>query len=195
MSDQWEIIVITDGDKIACRAVEAAGKRLQLRTITSSQGNPTPLSGKDLVKLIKQTPHCPVLVMVDDCGNPHQGKGEEVLLSLDAHPEIKIIGVVAVAANIQQVQGIEVDFSINASCQIVSGPVDKYGQVEALGNRYVEGDTVDVLNKLSIPLVVGIGDLGKMDGQDSTDCGACITTKAIQEILTRSGFDAKTADR
>lgn len=194
MSKQLEIIVITDGDKIACRAVEEAGKRLELRTITASQGNPTPLSGRELVRLIKQTPRGPVLVMVDDCGNPHQGKGEEVLQYLATHPEIKIIGVVAVAANIQQVQGTEVDFSISATCQIVPEPVDKNGQAEALGNRYIEGDTVDVLNKLRVPLVVGIGDLGKMDGRDSTDQGACITTKAIQEILNRSGFDAKTAD-
>lgn len=195
MSEQSEIIVITDGDKIACRAVEEAGRQLNLRTISASQGNPTPLTGRELLKLIKQAPHCPVLVMVDDCGNPHQGKGEEVLRYLGTHPEIEIIGVVAVAANIHHVQGIAVDFSISATCQIVPGPVDKNGRFEGLSNRFVEGDTVDILNQLNIPLIVGIGDLGKMDGRDSTDNGACITTRAIQEILTRSGFDAKTPNR
>ncbi len=194
MADSIDIIIITDGDKKACAAVEEAGRQLGLRTISASMGNPSPLSGSELVALIKQAPSSPVLVMVDDSGSPLRGKGEELIGYLNHNSEVSILGVVAVASNISrtQVNGIAVDFSIDSSRNVVQGPVDKNGHLEAKSHKFVEGDTVDVLNEMDVPIIVGIGDIGKMQGLDSAKNGACVTTKAIQEILNRSGVYAKT---
>lgn len=187
MGSKRRIIVVTDGDKRAQEAVERAGKNLHLRTISASAGNPTPLMGEELLLLIQQAKHDPVLVMVDDCGNPATGYGEQALEYLANHSDIEILGVVAVAANAEEVDGVKVDFSVSRDCKIVDGPVLKDGQPEALGHLYVEGDTVDILNDIDVPLIVGIGDIGKMDGRDSQATGCAITTRAIQEILNRSG--------
>lgn len=189
--DKTKIIVLTDGDSMAQKAVEVAGKQLDLRTISASAGNPTPLSGEELIALIQKASHDPVLVMVDDCGNPGYGKGEHVLEFLGTHPEIEILGVIAVAANCQSVDGIKVDFSVDQTGKVVEGPVDKDGRSEAIGHRYIEGDTVDILNGMHIPMIVGIGDIGKMHGLDSYKNGAHVTTKAVQEILNRSGLYEK----
>lgn len=189
--DKTKIIVLTDGDSMAQKAVEVAGKQLDLRTISASAGNPSPLSGDQLVALIQKASHDPVLVMVDDCGHPGQGKGEHLLQFLGDHPEIEILGVIAVAANCQSVNGIKIDFSIDQAGKVVEVPVDKDGRREATGHRYVEGDTVDVLNEMHVPMIVGIGDIGKMHGLDSYKEGAQVTTKAVQEILNRSGVDEK----
>lgn len=185
--EKVRIIVVTDGDKNAQKAVEQAGRQLHLRTISASGGNPTPLTGVELVELIKETPRDPVLVMVDDCGNPNTGYGEEVLQYLGSNPEIEIIGVVAVASNAPYVDGVQVDFSIDRDCHMVDGPVFKDGLPEPEGHARVEGDTVDVLNRMNVPIVVGIGDIGKMSGHDSVKKGCSVTTRAIQEILNRSG--------
>lgn len=186
--EKRRIIVVTDGDQNARRAVEKAGQQLHLRTISASAGNPTPLYGSELVDLIKEAPRDPVLVMVDDCGNPKAGFGEEVLKSLGSHPEIEILGVVAVASNAPYVDGVEVDFSVDRDCNIIAGPVFKDGLPEPEGHLRVEGDTVDVLNQMKVPIIVGIGDIGKMDGHDSACTGSSVTTRAIREILNRSGL-------
>ena len=191
MTWKRRIIVITDGDRMAKGAIEEAGRKLNLRTISASAGNPTPLDGPTLVDLIKATPYDPVLVMVDDCGNPNYGEGEQVMNYLGQHPNIEILGVVAVASNCEEVEGVEVDFSIDQDAKLVNGPVYKDGIPEEEGHLYVEGDTVDVLNQMNVPLIVGIGDIGKMGGRDSRWTGSNVTTKAILEILHRSGIDAK----
>ncbi|HAH96012.1 MAG TPA: stage V sporulation protein AE, partial [Firmicutes bacterium] len=49
------------------------------------------------------------------------------------------------------------------------------------------GDTVDVLNRVQVPIVIGIGDLGK---QNHADHHANITVRAIREIINRAGSDA-----
>lgn len=195
MPDKIKIIIITDGDQIACRAIEEAGKRLNLRTISASRGNPTRLSGAEFVHLLKQVKKDPALVMVDDCGNPNEGNGEKIIRYLSDHPDIEVLGVLAVASNQQSVQGVEIDFSIDRFGEIIRSPVDKEGNSESSGHKFVEGDTVGVLRSLNFPLVVGIGDIGKMDGADGIRKGAKITTKAIQEILNRSGIYAETAHK
>jgi stage V sporulation protein AE len=73
--------------------------------------------------------------------------------------------------------------------QVVGVPVDKDGNPEPEGHRRVEGDTVDILNQLPVPLVIGLGDLGKMNDADLLEDGARITTIAVQEVLARRGFD------
>ncbi len=51
----------------------------------------------------------------------------------------------------------------------------------------INGDTVDVLNDVEIPFIIGVGDIGKMKEADSIDKGAPVTRKAIEEVLKRSG--------
>ena len=64
--------------------------------------------------------------------------------------------------------------------------VDKDGNASPeLVNR-IYGDTVDILNALHVPNLIGIGDIGKMLGKDSLQKGSPITKKAVQWILERS---------
>jgi len=181
------IIVITDGDEVAQRAVRVAGKSLGLRVISRSGGNPTPLSGKEIASLVKQAPRDPVLVMVDDRGRWYRGRGERALAQLAQDPELEILGVVAVAANTEGAQGTPVDYSIDNRGRIVPGAVDKNGR--PLPGSILQGDTVDILNEISVPLVIGIGDVGKNNGQDALKLGVPITIKAIREILRYHNLD------
>ncbi|MCL4426587.1 MAG: stage V sporulation protein AE [Firmicutes bacterium] len=175
------IIVITDGDEVAQQAVRLAGKKLGLRVISRSGGNPTPLEGAEIAALIKKAPFDPVLVMVDDRGRRYQGQGERALAYLAADPEIEILGVLAVAANTEGAQGTAVSFSIDNRGEVVAGAVDKDGH--EVGNPTLKGDTVDVLNEIQVPLIVGIGDVGKNGGRDAIRRGVPITVRAIREIL------------
>ncbi len=186
MLKKRQVILITDGDTVAAKAVAVAARRVHGCCISVSQGNPTVLSGEQIVELIKSARRDPVLVMVDDRGQPGKGKGESVIEQIAADPAIEILGTVAVAANSYTYKGIKVDFSIDKDGSWVEGPVDKYGIPEPRGHRFLEGDTVEVLNTLDIPLIVGTGDTGKMQGKDDYRLGAEITTRAVKEILLRS---------
>lgn len=179
-----KVILITDGDNSAQSSVEIVAQKVGGRCISMSGGNPTPLTGPEIVELIKQADSDPVLVMVDDRGKSSQGKGEQALKYIVQHPDIEVLGVVAVASNTHNARGTLVDFSITRNGEIVDSPVNKYGDAETY-KQYLQGDTVDVLNKLNIPIVVGVGDIGKQDGADSNE--APITTAAVIEILRRSG--------
>ncbi len=179
-----KIILVTDGDVIAQKAVEKAAKNIGGRCISRSAGNPTPISGEEIVNLIKSAKYDPVVIMVDDIGNPGFGKGEKALDYIIEHPDTKVLGVVAVASNTQDVEGVKVDFSVDYMGKIVSNAVDKNG-IET-NSDILYGDTVDIINKFSIPIVVGIGDIGKMKGKDNHAIGAPIITKALKEILIRS---------
>ncbi|HEX7712643.1 MAG TPA: stage V sporulation protein AE [Bacillota bacterium] len=180
------IIVITDGDRIAQKVVERVARNVGGRAISLSGGNPTPIDGEKVAAAVKQAACDPVLVMVDDCGDCDQGKGEKVLKHLAEDPELEILGVVAVASNTGSVKGVPVTASINRDGGVVSGPVDKNGRPEPHGHQKVEGDTVDILNQIQVPVIIGLGDLGKMDDADLVEDGARITTRAVQEILQRS---------
>ncbi len=181
-----KVILITDGDSIAKKAVETASYNVGARCISCSAGNPTVKSGEELVNLINSTPHDPVVVMLDDRGYNGIGRGETAMAYIAGHPDIEVLGVLAVASNTENVSGCEVDLSINRDGDLIAGPVDKTGQPSS---RLLEGDTVEVINSLNIPLVIGIGDIGKMDGLDEADRGAPLTTRALKTILDRSGFN------
>ncbi|MGE5582634.1 MAG: stage V sporulation protein AE [Bacillota bacterium] len=183
-----KIVVITDGDRIAQKVVEKVARNVHGRAISLSGGNPTLASAEKISQAIKETPRDPVLVMVDDCGDKGAGPGERVLQSLAKDPELEILGVVAVASNTAHVEGIPVTASVARDGSIVDSPVDKDGFPEPKGHYKVEGDTVDVLNSLNIPLVIGVGDLGKMEDADLVEDGAKITTIAVEEVLKRSNF-------
>jgi stage V sporulation protein AE len=73
---------------------------------------------------------------------------------------------------------------------MVNQSVDKSGSIKKRGRQksIITGDTVDVLNDVEIPVIIGVGDIGKMDKADHINKGAPITRKAIEEILKRSGI-------
>lgn len=181
-----QVILVTDGDRVAQKTIERAAANIGCRCISLSAGNPTLLSGEQIISLIKMAQNDPVLVMVDDRGLCGCGKGEHVLAQIVRHPDIEVLGVLAVASNAEHTAGIQVDCSITKDGRVIDGPVDKLGNPEDPGHQYLEGDTVDILNQLDVPVIIGIGDIGKMDGADDYRQGAAITTKAIREILKRS---------
>lgn len=184
-----KVILVTDGDLAAKRAVEAASGEIGARCISCSAGNPTRLSGEQLVSQIKKTPHDPVVVMLDDKGYHGQGKGERALAYLASHPEIEVLGVLAVASNTELTGAVDVDCSVTSSGQISPMAVNKSGHVKKDLTSSLTGDTVEVLDSLNIPVIVGIGDIGKMYGADDPERGAPVTTRALKEILHRSGYN------
>lgn len=189
MTQKRKVILVTDGDSIAQRAVETAVANVGARCISRSGGNPTPMSGIEIVELIKTAKYDPVVVMVDDKGSSRTAQGEWALYEIVNHPDIEILGVIAVASNTQGVNGISVDFSITKDGKLIRGSVDKDGLPRS-GN-VIYGDTVDIIEKCDVPLIVGIGDIGKMQGNDNCEMGAPILTRAMEEILKRSGYKTK----
>lgn len=185
MDTPVRIILITDGDKVARRAVEATAARLGMRCISASAGNPTPMTGQELVSLIKEAAYDPVLVMVDDKGNPGRGPGENAIVHICSCDGVEVLGAIAVASNTRRAHGTPVDFSITRDGRIVTCPVDKDGHPEPHRNL-LQGDTVDVLRDLKLPVIVGIGDPGKMCGADELHNGCKVTAKAVMEVLTRT---------
>jgi len=182
------VIVVTDGDQVARRTVETAAHNVGARCISASAGNPTTLTGEQIVELVKKAAHEPVVVMLDDRGYEGQGRGESALACLAGHPDINILGVLAVASNSGFDEGAHVNFSIDRRGKLVDGPVDKLGRTDALLGDELSGDTVELLDRLNLPVVIGIGDVGKMDGADDFTTGAPLTTKALREIIRRSGY-------
>ncbi len=186
MIEKRKVILVTDGDSIAQRAVETAVANIGARCISRSGGNPTPMSGIEIVELIKAAKYDPVVVMVDDKGSARTAQGEWALYEIVNHPDIEVLGIIAVASNTQGVNGIKVDFSITKDGKIIEESVDKDGL--SRGGNIIYGDTVDIIEQCEVPLIVGIGDIGKMQGHDSCTLGAPILTKAMEEILKRSGY-------
>jgi stage V sporulation protein AE len=191
-----EVILITDGDCVASSAVQKVAQEIGGRCISRSTGNPTLLTGDEIVECILQTPYDPVLVMFDDNGRGDRGEGERALQYVAQHPAIRVIGAIAVASNTEKTLGTHVDVGIDADGHIVHRGVDKDGKVEMSAELRVYGDTVDILDQLPIPFIVGIGDIGKMRGKDRIDIGAPITKKAVDLILDRSGYhERKSGER
>ncbi|HML87215.1 MAG TPA: stage V sporulation protein AE [Methylomusa anaerophila] len=185
------VVMVTDGDRVAQHVIENIAGSLGLRCISASGGNPTPISGEKIVELLKTVHHDPVLVMFDDRGRQDKAQGETAMEYVASHPEIEVLGAVAVASNTAGIDGVTADACIDCYGNIVNDPVDKYGEVKAKTGKkpVISGDTVDVLNDMEIPVIIGVGDIGKMDKADDLKCGAPITRKAIEEILKRSGVE------
>jgi len=183
-----DIVIITDGDDVAKKAVEEVAKNVGGRCISRSAGNPTPLSGIEIIEEIKKAKYDPVLVMFDDNGNGDVGDGEKALSYVANHPDVNVLGIVAVASNTPMVDGVDVDLCVNLNGETVDYAVDKDGKPHKNQPPHIFGDTVDVLEQIEAPLVVGVGDIGKMHGKDHYTQGAPITTKAVEIILERSGY-------
>lgn len=175
------VILVTDGDDCAQRAVEIAAANVGGRCISASAGNPTKLSGKEIINLIGIAEYDPVIVMVDDKGNTLKGAGEQAMEDILNSDEIEVLGVVAVASNTSRVKGVKVNYSIDKNGDIINKAVDKNGEIKV--NKIVKGDTVDILNEKKVPVIIGVGDPGKMDGLDNCEIGAPIITKAMDIIL------------
>jgi len=184
IDNKRKVIVVTDGDTIAQKAIERAASNIGGRCISMSAGNPTPLSGKEIIELIKKAKHDPIIVMVDDKGDTNKGKGEKVLEELFKDESIELLGVVAVASNTENVKGVEVDLSITSEGKIVYNAVDKEGH--ETDSKILYGDTVDVLRNLDVPIIVGIGDPGKMGYKDNCIIESPILTKALELIINNS---------
>ncbi|ACV62897.1 sporulation protein VAE [Desulfofarcimen acetoxidans DSM 771] len=187
MNTKKKVILVTDGDEAARQAIEVASQNVGAETLTISAGCPTLWSGSELVSLIKQSKHEPVVVMFDDKGAAGTGKGEEALAYVANHKDIEVLGALAVASN-TYAPGIRVESSITKDGQFIPGPVNKFGKKMPRYIKNIHGDTLDILKYLNIPIIIGIGDVGKMDGADDYRTGAKITTRAFKEILDRSGF-------
>ncbi|VBB07980.1 stage v sporulation protein ae [Lucifera butyrica] len=188
MPEKVRVILVTDGDRVAQRVIEEIAGSLGLRCISASAGNPTPISGEEIVHLLKEVQYDPVLVMFDDRGRRDKGKGEQAMEYVAAHPDIEVLGAVAVASNTTHINGIKADACINNQGKLVDSAVNKYGETEA-GEPLVCGDTVDVLNHVDVPVIIGVGDVGKMDKADDLSRGAPVTRRAIEEILKRNGIE------
>ncbi|MCR6545835.1 stage V sporulation protein AE [Dehalobacterium formicoaceticum] len=184
-----KVIIITDGDEVAKKTIEKVATKVGGCCISASAGNPTPLSGEEIISLIKEARSDPVLVMLDDKGCCSQGKGEKALEYLAKSEEVQLIGVLAVASNTLFTQGVSIDHAITMDGQMIHRPVNKDGEPEKTGHHILEGDTVGILNSLKnqIPMIIGIGDIGKMHGRDHAASGGKITTQAIKYLLKRDG--------
>ncbi|PKG21864.1 stage V sporulation protein AE [Niallia nealsonii] len=188
MEKRRKVILITDGDEYARRAVETVAKEIGGRCISMSFGNPSKLSGQEIIKMIKKAKNDPVLVMFDDSGFVGEGAGERALRYIATHKEVEILGVIAVASRTRREEWTRIDVAIDQFGELTPYGVDKYGIPEQEIGR-MNGDTVYNLDELHLPLVVGIGDIGKMGKKDSYEKGAPITKKAVEFILERSGFN------
>ena len=187
MGSRRRVIIITDGDDYARRACELAAEAVGGRCISMSHGNPTKLTGKEIVHLIKQAANDPVLVMFDDSGIVGEGAGETALKYVATHRDIEVLGIIAVAAKSRHEEWSKIDVSIDRDGNLTPYGVDKYGIPELELGR-INGDTVYCLDELKVPIIVGIGDVGKMAGHDDKSKGSPITKKAVELILERSGF-------
>jgi stage V sporulation protein AE len=187
MGNRRRVILITDGDDYARRAVELVSKEIGGRCISMSHGNPTSLTGPEIVHLIKKASHDPVLVMFDDSGLVGEGAGEKALKYVAQHQDVEVLGVIAVAAKTRQAEWTRVDVCIDQVGELTPFGVDKDGIPELEIGR-LNGDTVYCLDELDVPIIVGVGDIGKMSRHDQFEQGAPITKKAVELILERSGF-------
>ncbi|MDP4162499.1 MAG: stage V sporulation protein AE [Bacillota bacterium] len=184
------VIIITDGDEYAKRAIQLVASQVGGRCISSSYGNPSKLTGPQLVKLIKKTPNDPVLVMFDDSGLLGEGAGERALKYVAQHKDIEVLGIIAVASKTRQEEWTRVDVCIDRDGKLTPFGVDKFGIPELEMGR-LNGDTVYCLDELDVPLIVGIGDIGKMGKFDQYERGSPITKMAVELILERSGYEWK----
>lgn len=182
-----KVIIITDGDESAVKAVSVAADSLQCYFLSLSKGNPSFVTTDVLIKKVLEAPLEPVIVLFDDAGYPGVGPGEGRMREVTTSPLIQVLGIIAVAAHSDTNDWTKVDVCVDRFGNVTEYGVDKAGIKETEIKR-IKGDTVDLLNVGDVPIIIGIGDVGKMGGFDEPDKGAPITRKAIQLIMERSGL-------
>ncbi|WP_078380113.1 stage V sporulation protein AE [Sutcliffiella halmapala] len=182
------VILVTDGDVYAKKNIQLVAKKYGGRCISSSFGNPTLLSGEEMVQLILKAKSEPVFVMFDDSGYLGEGAGEIALKYVASHPQIEVLGVIAVASKTHQSEWAKVNVTVDRDLQVSSFGVDKSG-IQEMDIGRINGDTVYCLDTIDVPVIVGIGDIGKMARKDDVKRGAPVTCKAVEIILERNGYD------
>jgi stage V sporulation protein AE len=180
-----KVIIVTDGDMAAKEAVETAASNIGARCISSSAGNPTVLSGKEMIARIMEAPYDPVVVMVDDKGAVGKGRGEAAMEEILDCTDIEVLGVIAVSSNGKDCCGLKADCSVTRDGEVVHTAVDKDG-LEMRSDKLC-GDTLSILKSRRDIFVIGIGDPGKMYYSDDILKGAPVTTKAMEIILEHNG--------
>lgn len=188
MNGVRRVILVTDGDDYARKSLEIIASEIGGTCLSLSHGNPTNLTGPKMIKLIKKAKKDPVLVMFDDSGIIGEGPGEAALVTVANDPEIEVLGVVAVASRTRKEEWTRVDVCIDRDGVLTANGVDKYG-IQELETGRLYGDTVYSLDSLDVPIIVGVGDVGKMAGKDHFDKGSPITRQAVELILERSGYN------
>lgn len=181
------VIIITDADEYARKAVLTISKDIGGYCLADFASNPTEIEPTEFINRILSIDQEPIYVLVDDAGIQGIGPGEKVIKALFEHPDITIIGALAVAAHTRHSEWTRIDLAINQDGEFVGTGVDKEGIIELEGPR-INGDTVYILDQLSIPNVIAIGDIGKMHGKDDVEKGSPITKKALRFILEREGI-------
>lgn len=184
--DKRKVILVTDGDMVAKDAIETATANIGGRCISSSAGNPTVLTGHEIVEKIKEAAHDPVVVMVDDRGVKGEGPGEAAMNSILDSRDLDVLGVVAVSSNGKDCNGLNINCSITKDGDVVKNAVDKHG--EDTHSDEICGDTLSILKSKRSLFIVGMGDPGKMDYKDEVAKGAPVTTKALKTIMEHRGL-------
>lgn len=184
--EKRKVILVTDGDMVAKDAVETATANIGGRCISASAGNPTTLTGQEILTKISEAAHDPVVVMADDRGVKGEGPGESAMAAIFDSGEVDILGVVAVSSNGKDCNGLNVSCSVTKDGEVVHKAVNKHG--ENVHTNEICGDTLSILKSRHNLFIVGIGDPGKMDYKDEVIRGAPITTKALQIIMEHSGL-------
>ncbi|GAA5415419.1 hypothetical protein Pryu01_00443 [Paraliobacillus ryukyuensis] len=179
-----EIIIITDGDHFARKAMDVISQQIGGVALTALADNPSKIDANTIIKTIQHIDAELIYVLIDDAGFSGIGSGEHILKTLAHEPSITIIGAVAVAAHTKNKEWTRISFAIDQDGNITSKGVNKEG-IPIYDDKRINGDTVYLLDQLSIPTVVGIGDIGKMQGRDDVSKGCPITRKAIEMILER----------
>jgi stage V sporulation protein AE len=154
--EQKVVIVITDGDHKAAKIVANVARRIDAHFVALSEGNPTLSSPNRILKEVKGSHAEIVLVMADDAGYSGEGLGENLIDDLARSGLLS--AVIAVASDTRDVEGVFVDESVTRKGQVTNHAVDKRGFPRR--GKVLRGDTVDVLNRIHVP-VIGVGDLGK----------------------------------
>lgn len=183
------VVIVTDGDCKALEAVEVAAANVGARCISISacrHPDDAYWTPAEIEELILSAPGDLVIVLADDEGKVGEGRGEAIIRYLSQSVRVDVIGIVAVASDLDDGKGAHVDASVTADGRVIKGPVDKKGNMERTRSE-LHGDTVENLDELDVPVVIGLGDPGKMDFADDARRGAPVTTKAIELILSRSG--------
>ncbi|SDD45907.1 stage V sporulation protein AE [Terribacillus halophilus] len=181
-----KVILITDGDAYAKRSIDYLAEILGGTSLSYLADNPMTIDAQSMKNAIHTADDEPVYVLLDDGGVPGIGNGEKLLLAIADDPEIDVIGALAVAAHTQNREWSRVSFSIDQDGELQPFGVDKEGVITEEFGR-INGDTVYLLDQLDIPLVIAIGDIGKMHGKDAIELGSPITEQALRIILEREG--------
>jgi stage V sporulation protein AE len=188
MSQQKNIIVITDGDEYARKTLDYLANEIGGTCLSYLSDNPTIASPDEVIQAVLKAREEPVYVLIDDAGIPGVGAGEKILIALEDHPSIHILGAIAVAAHTKNMEWSRFTFAIDRNGELTSNGVDKEGvPIPEIGR--INGDTVYSLDQLDLPIVIAIGDIGKMQGKDDLKKGSPITRKAIEMILERGGLE------